>query len=134
MKETHSLPTLKLINMNTLLKTICFSLLILATASTSFAQKKAPKVKTLEFNVTGVCGMCEERIENATLIKGVKSAEWDKNTQMLSVIFNPKKTDEATIHEAVASHGHDTEKMKTSEEAYKKLPNCCAYRDGVEVH
>lgn len=133
MKETHS-PTLKSITMNTLLKTICFSLLILVSASTSFAQKKAPKVKTLEFNVTGVCKMCKERIENATLIKGVKSAEWDKLAQTLSVIYNPKKTDEETIHEAVASHGHDTEKVKASEEAYKKLPDCCAYRDGVEVH
>lgn len=120
--------------MNSLLKTLCFSLLIMAAASTSFAQQKVSKVKTIEFNVTGVCKMCKERIENATLIKGVKSAEWDKLAQTLSVIYNPKKTDEETIHEAVASHGHDTEKVKASEEAYKKLPDCCAYRDGVEVH
>lgn len=120
--------------MNTLLKSIFFSLLIIVMAGTAIAQNKAPKVKTVEFTVTGVCGMCEERIENAALIKGVKLAEWDKETQLLKVVYSPKKTNEETIHQAVADHGHDTGKIIASDEAYAKLPACCAYRDGVEVH
>ena len=120
--------------MNILLKAILLCLFIIVTVNTSYAQKKKSKIQALDITVTGVCGMCEERIENAALIKGVKVAEWDKNTQILSVVFNSKKTDEETIHKAVAEHGHDTEKVKASDEAYKKLPACCAYRDGVKVH
>jgi mercuric ion binding protein len=120
--------------MNSLLKTIILSLLFIAAATPTFAQKKAPKVKTSTFTVSGVCGMCEERIENAALIKGVKSAEWDKQTQLLTVIYKPKKVDEKAIHEAVAEYGHDTELVKATDESYNKLPSCCRYRDGVEVH
>lgn len=120
--------------MNPLLKSLFFSLLLLAAVSPALAQKKAPKVKTIELTVSGVCGMCEERIENAALIKGVKSAEWDKQTQILTLIIKPKKVDEKTISEAVAAHGHDTELVKATDEAYNKLPNCCRYRDGIEVH
>jgi len=88
----------------------------------------------LEFEVDGVCGMCKERIENAALIKGVKFAEWNKETHMLQVVYRPKKVTELDIHRAVAEMGHDTPRVKASEEAYQKLPACCAYRDGVDPH
>lgn len=120
--------------MHSLFQLLLLSLLLTLGSSSLFAQQKAPKVQTATFTVTGVCGMCKERIENAALIKGVKSAEWDKQTQILTVIYKTSATDENTIHQAVASHGHDTELVKASDEVYKKLPACCAYRDGVKVH
>jgi len=94
----------------------------------------AQKDVRLEFEVDGVCGMCKERIENAALIKGVKFAEWDKETQILQVVYRPKKVTELDIHRAVAEMGHDTPKVKATKEAYQKLPACCAYRDGVDPH
>jgi len=78
--------------------------------------------------------MCKERIENAALIKGVKFAEWDKETKLIKVVFKPDKTDALKIHKSIAAAGHDTEKEKAEDEAYKKLPACCAYRDGVKTH
>lgn len=120
--------------MKTIFASVLLSFLLVLAFQTTFAQGKAPKVNTVEFTVTGVCGMCEDRIENAALIKGVKLAEWDKETQLLRVIYRPKKTNEEAIHEAVAAHGHDTGKIQASDAAYAKLPACCAYRDGVEVH
>ena len=78
--------------------------------------------------------MCEQRIENAALIKGVKFVDWNKEKQVLKVIFKKKHTNERAIHKAVAEAGHDTEKVKATKESYKKLPDCCAYRDGVKVH
>jgi len=100
----------------------------------SQAQEKTKKVETTEFKVWGVCGMCKDRIENAALIKGVKLAEWNKQTQMLKIVYTPSKVTLDDIHKAVAEAGHDTEKEKASDEVYKKLPKCCAYRDGVESH
>jgi len=100
----------------------------------ALAQKKDNPIISTEFEVSGVCKMCKNRIENAALIKGTKMAEWDKKTQLLKVVYDSRKTEEMAIHKAVAEHGHDTEKVKASDEAYQKLPDCCAYRDGVEIH
>ncbi|MEZ4824725.1 MAG: hypothetical protein R3C61_00310 [Bacteroidia bacterium] len=91
-------------------------------------------VKTTEFKVEGVCGMCKNRIENAALVKGVKMAEWDQKSHLLKVVFDARKISEQEIHDYVTQSGHDTEKVKASDENYKKLPACCAYRDGVEDH
>ena len=109
-------------------------LLVVAGGSNVLAQDKVKKVETTEFSVSGVCEMCKKRIEQAALIKGVKLAEWDKNTQMLKVIYKTKHTNEEAIHKAVAKAGHNTEKVKATDESYQKLPKCCAYRDGIEVH
>ncbi len=96
--------------------------------------EKKKKVETLEFEVSGVCGACEKRIEKAALIKGVKLAEWNKHTQKIKVIYSTKKTDEKAIHQAIAKVGHDTEKVKAADDAYAQLNDCCKYRDGVEIH
>lgn len=109
-----------------------FSLVILSNLVN--AQEKKKKLETCEFKVSGVCDMCEQRIEHAALIKGVRYAEWDKEKQMLKVIYKTKHTNEQAIHEAVANAGHDTGKVKAPQESYEKLPACCAYRDGVEIH
>ena len=44
--------------------------------------------KTEEFKVSGNCGMCETRIENAAKsVTGVTTADWDKKTKMLKLSF-----------------------------------------------
>lgn len=78
--------------------------------------------------------MCKTRIENAVMIKGVKFAEWNKESHMLTVIFRTGKVDQTELEQAVAEAGHDTENEKASENAYNKLPGCCAYRDHVNTH
>ncbi|MFW5656537.1 MAG: heavy-metal-associated domain-containing protein [Bacteroidota bacterium] len=116
--------------------TILLSMMLsfMMTVQTTYAQKEKKKVETKTFEVSGVCDMCEKRIENAALIKGVKYAEWNKEAQKLKVIYKTKLTNEKAIHKAVAEAGHDTEKVKATDESYEKLPACCAYRDGVEIH
>ncbi len=89
---------------------------------------------TISFHVSGVCGSCKQRIENAALIKGVKWAQWDIESQILTVIYRKDKVTPDAIHQSIALAGHDTDKVKATDEAYKKLPRCCAYRDGVEKH
>ena len=121
--------------MKTLKRTSIISLIVLFTFSV-FAEKKDKKKKTatLTFKVEGVCDMCKKRIEDAALIKGVKMAQWDKETQKLQVIYRPEKTNQTTIHKAVAHAGHDTEKVKAPDKVYDKLHHCCKYRDGVKPH
>ncbi|MCG8699511.1 MAG: ATPase [Bacteroidales bacterium] len=120
--------------MKTFVSIIITIILFLFVTDYSSAQEKSTKITTSQFKVDGVCNMCKTRIENAALIKGVKKVEWDKHTKVLKVVYNNTKTTENAIHKSVAQAGYDTEKVKATEKAYKKLPACCAYRDGVEVH
>lgn len=92
------------------------------------------KVSTDTIKVEGVCNMCQNRIQKAAFVKGVKWAEWDKSTQELVVIYRNKKTDLNRIATAVAEAGHDNSIKKAPKEKYNELPDCCAYRDGVHVH
>lgn len=92
------------------------------------------KIQTDTLTVSGVCEMCQKRIENAAFVKGVKSASWSADNQLLTVIYKGKKTDLDEISKAVAKAGHDNSRAKAPDEAYSELPDCCAYRDGVKVH
>lgn len=111
--------------------------LIIGISLSSFesrAQDGPQKIDTTEFSVVGVCNMCKARIENAALIKGVKYAEWDKQTSRIAVIYRTDKVSSSDIQQAVAEGGHDTEDIKAKSEDYNKLPECCGYRDGVKTH
>lgn len=109
-----------------LLKKISLAVLFLgALASQSFAQKAADSTAVVK--VLGNCGMCEDRIEKAAFGKGVKSAAWDVETDMLTVVFNPKKTDLLTIEKRISSVGHDTEHTRASDKVYNNLHGCCQY-------
>ena len=106
--------------------------LLVMLASNSMAQVE---VKT-SFWVDGVCGMCQDRIQDAALIKGVKYVYWDVDTKMLEVKFNADKVKLYQIHEAVAKVGHDTKEKKASQKAYDNLHGCCKYRDAevIDAH
>lgn len=92
-----------------------------------FAQDKNAKVS---LEVDGVCMMCKERIEKASIrTKGVKSAVWNVKTHELKLIFDARKTDLTTIQKSIVAVGHDTKELKATDEAYNSVHPCCKYRD-----
>lgn len=80
-----------------------------------------------EFKVYGNCGMCKARIEKSLTIDGVESADWNKETKVVKVIFDSEKVSTEKLHELVAGVGHDTDKVKAKDETYNKLHGCCKY-------
>ena len=83
---------------------------------------------TESFKVWGKCGMCETRIEKAAkTVPGVSSAEWNKDTKMMSVTFDHSKTSEKQIEKAIANVGHDTPDFRADDKVYDNLPSCCHY-------
>ncbi|GAB3833267.1 heavy-metal-associated domain-containing protein [Pontibacter rugosus] len=97
-------------------------------ANTTTQTAVAQATKTATFGVGGKCGMCKNRIEEATLgLEGVKLVNWNLERKVLTVKYDPAKVSEADIQKQVASVGHDTEKVKASDEAYNSLPGCCQY-------
>src|SRR5690554_7857865 len=100
---------------------------ILLIGATGFSQNKNARA-TIE--VDGVCGMCKERIEKASIqAKGVKSAVWNVETHELKLIYNEGKTDLTKIQQSIADSGHDTQDIKAKDEAYARIDSCCKYRD-----
>lgn len=114
---------------NLIIKTIIFGAAALALA---FA--KPPKKQTVTFQVAGSCSMCKERVENALDKPGIMKAVYSVDAQTVTVTFNPRKLEEVQLHNLVASAGHDTDKVKASEQAYQNLPECCQYRSGVKCN
>lgn len=93
----------------------------------TFSQNKNARAS---IEVDGVCLMCKDRIEKASIkTKGVKSAVWNVNTHELKLIFDERKTDLNTIQSNIAAVGHDTKEIKATEEAYNSVHACCRYRD-----
>jgi len=97
----------------------------------SFAQNK--DLDTTTFRVEGICGMCQDRIENAAYIKGVKKVSWDKETKIMTAIYKPSKVTPQQIGQSVADAGHDNDYAKATPEAYSKIHDCCLYRE-MESH
>ena len=83
--------------------------------------------KTETIKVWGNCNMCKARIEKAAKVNGVSKASWDTKTKMLSLTYDPSKTNSDDIQKKIAAVGHDTEKFKADNKAYAKLDDCCQY-------
>lgn len=113
------------------IKFLLIAIVTIASSSLT-AQSKNEKV---EIQVEGVCGMCKQRIEESAMrTTGVKFAEWHKTDKTLHLVYNGKKVDEATIRASVAKTGHRMDNMPADSSAYKLLPDCCKYDDGIESH
>lgn len=94
-----------------------------------YKQVEKTKMEHAMVKVAGSCGMCKDRIEKAALsVGGVMSANWDEESQVVHLDFNPQKTNSNEIQKAIAKAGHDTEKYKAPDSVYNKLPECCLYK------
>jgi mercuric ion binding protein len=115
--------------------TLGLSLVFALMLNTSFAQSETQaqddKWTTVELKVSGVCGMCKTRIENALDIKGVKFSDWTQETQMCKIVYRTGKVSEEDLQKALTAVGHDTEAMKATDQAYGDIHGCCKYRSDV---
>ena len=105
-----------------------FSIIFLLNISVAQSQTTViVEEMTSKFKVYGNCGMCEKRIEKAAKIEGVSSADWNVETKILTITFNPAVVRPSQVHTAVAAVGHDTEKVRADDEVYANLHGCCQY-------
>lgn len=85
------------------------------------------------FEVSGNCEMCKKRIEKAALnVKGLKVANWDIPSNILSISYNSEKVNLQEIQTAIAKVGHDTPLRKAPDDTYNELPICCIYKRTLE--
>ena len=112
------------------------SLLLLGITTNISAQAKTTKSKdqTVSFHVFGVCEECKSRIESAAMDgKGVKKAEWDKQSGIL-VLVGTEKMDKQKVANLIAKAGYKSDLASADPKGYAKLPGCCQYETGIEKH
>lgn len=83
----------------------------------------------VDIQTSAICEMCQYTLEkDMAFEKGVKEATLNLDNKVLSVVYNPKKTDAQTIRERVTKIGYHADTLPRDPDAYKKLPMCC--KDG----
>jgi outer membrane receptor for ferrienterochelin and colicins len=109
-----------------------FFLVLMSAACLGYSQSNSEMTKdtTVQFVVYGNCAMCKTRIEAAAKGKGVRTAEWNVQSKIFTLRFNPALTSRDKVEQRIADVGHDTEKKNAKDYIYKGLPDCCLYRDG----
>ncbi len=115
------------------IKFIATAMLAVSASVFTFAQT-APKAssKTETIKVSGNCELCKSKIEKAAKLEGVTKAEWNKDSKILTLAYNPSKVTSDAVQKSIAAVGYDTEKFKATDAAYKSLPSCCLYdRNGT---
>ncbi len=110
------------------MKNIILGMMLLFVTLSISAQEKKNKNAQYNIEVNGNCEMCKKRIEKAAFsIKGVKSAQWHTDDHMLHLLINEEKCTILDIKKAIASVGHDTDEVKTTQDVYDNLHGCCKY-------
>lgn len=91
------------------------------TATAADDKEKEVKIKT-----SAICEMCKERIErNLAFEKGIKESNLDLKDKVVTVRYNPKKTDVNKIKANISKTGYDADEVTADEKGYAKLPSCC---------
>ena len=104
------------------MKTITLSLFFVLFSTISFGQKSM----TSQIQTNAQCGDCKERIEGKlNYTKGIKFAELDDQTKIVTVKYDPSKIELLTIKQTIAKIGYDADDVKADKEDVEKLPKCC---------
>lgn len=109
--------------------TFFLSLATLFVSGTALhAQDSSGEVK---IKTSAICEQCKERIErNLAYEKGVKEADLDVKTKVVTIKYNPKKTDVAKLKANITKTGYDADEVVADPAGYAKLPSCCKKTSG----
>ncbi len=99
------------------------SLALMLVSLTVIANAKAPADTTAIFNVMPKmsCQNCENKIKsNLRFEKGIKSIETSLDSQTVTVVFNPKKTNVENIQKGFKKIGYAATLIPECEDDQKK--------------
>ena len=96
-------------------------------SSFASAQTNSKKIATVEIQTSAVCGMCEDLIvqKNLAFEKGVRYAEMDVKTGILTVNYRKDKTTVTHLKSIISSLGYCADSVNADSLAYENLHFCC---------
>jgi copper chaperone CopZ len=95
------------------------------------AQIKNSVTETVK--VSGNCGMCKTTIEKTGSLKNTAKVDWNADTQMATLTYDSKKTNQDAILKRIALSGYDSEKFLAPDDVYNNLHGCCQYERVAKV-
>ena len=107
------------------------AIILLLSFTACNAQVKNARTESVK--IYGNCAMCESTIEKAGNIKKVAQVDWNKDTKMAALTFDPSKTSQDEILKRIALAGYDSDQFLAPDDAYSKLPECCQYERKTKV-
>src|SRR5258705_11639399 len=85
---------------------------IIAAMFTANAQKASiGSLQKENIKVWGECGMCKKKIEKAAITAGAETASWNEDNKVLAVAYQTRKSNAASIQQAVAAVDYDTKDL-----------------------
>ena len=102
-------------------------IMLICIANRAFGQTNNKKIETVKIQTSAVCGMCEDLIihKNLAFEKGVKYAEMDVKTGVLTVNYRKDKTSVSHLRSLVSSLGYRADSVNADSLAYENLHFCC---------
>jgi copper chaperone CopZ len=108
-------------------------LFVLAFIANGVSAQELKKVEEVTIQTSAICFDCKERIEGAlNYLKGVKFAELNNDTKVVTVRYKTKKINLDQIKAEIAATGYTADEVKAEQAAVDKLPACC--KPSVEKH
>jgi|SRR6218665_968600 len=109
---------------------LLFLFFILASNAASAQQQKIVQKATIKTAIScdhcKACPSCGGLLEKTLLKnKGIQMITLDEKNMTIEVIYNSKKTDLATIKNAISKLGYDADDVKADAASYEKLDGCC---------
>ena len=100
---------------------------VLSTSTMAQKKMKTKKVETIEIQTSAVCDMCKELIIDKNLVfeKGLKYAEMDVETGVLTVKYRNDRTSAAHIRNLISDLGYSADSVLADPVAYDNLHFCC---------
>ena len=108
-----------------LISKILIAITVLLSFTSCEAQIKNAKTETVK--IYGNCDMCKKKIEKAGNLKSIAKVTWDDKTQIATLIYDAKKTNQDEILKRIALVGYDSDKFLAPDKTYSKLDQCCQY-------
>lgn len=109
-----------------------FTCLLLMLSTVAIAQKEPIQVAKghqVEIKTSAICEMCQHAIEyELTFTKGIKNAELDLDSKVVTVIYNGDKISADEIRKRITKIGYHADWMERDLVGYENLPFCC--KDG----
>jgi periplasmic mercuric ion binding protein len=112
------------------LKTLTVLLVMLLSHTISAQKQKTVQKAIIRTAITcdhcKQCETCGGLLEQRLLKQsGVQMITLDEKAMTITVIYNSKKTDLATIRSAISKLGYDADDVKADPTGYEQLDGCC---------
>lgn len=104
---------------------------LLLSITVASAQIKNAKTETVK--IYGSCEMCKTKIETAGNLKKTAKVEWNQDTNMAVLTYDPSKTSQDEILKRIALVGYDSEKFLAPDATYDALHGCCQYERVAKI-